>query len=170
MFLHIKASYCRALLSTTKITHKISYHKLYIPILLSLFTHALVLLISIKLLFTCKSYTIIDAFIYNSHILEFSLTFDWWNIFCSVSLILVLQYSTIFKGLVNSSKIVPINFRHYDMMIADKGRGEPRRNSKIMKTALSISCYIMMLKELLHFCYEFYVQERKHNYKLQPWS
>ena len=56
------------------------------------------------------------------------------------------------------------------MMIADKGRGEPRRNSKIMKTALSISCYIMMLKEILHFCYEFYVQERKHNYKLQPWS
>ena len=43
---------------------------------------------------------------YNRHILECFPSFDWLVIFYYIYLILTLQYSTIFEGLINPSKIV----------------------------------------------------------------
>ena len=57
VFVHF-AYHCRELSSTTKLTHEISSHKSYIPILLSFFTHVPVLLSSLTLApFTYKTYT-----------------------------------------------------------------------------------------------------------------
>ena len=70
--------YCQELFYTTKITHKISSHKSYFPILLSLFTKVLVLLISVKLLLSIyKKYD--EVIIYKCHILECPPLIDWLN-------------------------------------------------------------------------------------------
>ena len=53
-----------------------------------------------------------DVIIYSKHIQEYSLSLDWLNIFY-VLLTLILQYPTMFEGLINSSKIALLNFRHY---------------------------------------------------------
>ena len=54
-----------------------------------------------------------DVIIYSKHIQEYSLSLDWLNIFYNVLLTLILQYPTMFEGLINSSKIALLNFRHY---------------------------------------------------------
>ena len=140
---------CLKLLFATKITHKISSHKSYIPNLLSLFTNVLVLLTSVKLaLFIYINYADVYTMYniqqsYNSHTLECSLSFDLFNIFYNV-----LQYS-MFKCLATSScKIALINSR--DLLVPYFGKKIYRRCfDKVLNTPMSCNVAIRICLEVL---------------------
>ena len=59
-----------------------------------------------------------DVIIWNCHIIECSLSFDWLKIFYKVCLKLILLYSSMLKCLVDSSTIVLVNFWQYSGKIA----------------------------------------------------